>query len=71
MPENPTTEHLTERILRATSLIHRIPKHRNLWRRYELLWKIRQNARVALGRNLNGSSVIERVVRHERIEVAT
>ena len=70
MTENPTTKHLTERILRTTSLIHHIPKHRNLWRRYELLWKIRQNARVALGRQLNGSSVIERVARHERIEVA-
>lgn len=71
MPEKTTTKHLTERILRATSLIHHIPKHRSLWLRYELLWKIRQNARIALGKHLNGSSVIERVVRHERIEVAT
>ena len=70
MPENPITEYLTGRILRTTSLIHRIPKHRNLWRRYELLWKIRQDARVALGRHLNGSQTIERVVRHERTEVA-
>lgn len=66
MPEKTTTEHLTERILRATSLIHHIPKHRNLWRRYKLLWKIRQNARVALGRQLNGSSVIERATQAER-----
>ena len=70
MPENPVTKHFAERILRTTSLIHHIPKHRNLWRRYELLWKIRQDARVALGRHLNGSQTIERVVRHERIEVA-
>lgn len=70
MTEKPVSEYLAERILRATSLIHHIPKHRNLWRRYELLWKIRQDARVALARHFNGSQTIQRTVRHESMEVA-
>jgi len=58
-------EELIDRITRCTCLIHKIPQRRNLWRRYSLLWSIRQRARIDLGRRLNGRT-IERVGTGER-----